>query len=220
MVYRLPTDANRHMIVGMTGTGKTQAGLFYLSKRSYNRMPWTIIDFKRDKIINDIPRLQEYDYRQRKLPKAAGLYVVRPDPRDDPDDMEQFLFRIWDRENHGFFLDEGYMISQYSKGLKALLTQGRSKRTPGILLSQRPAFVSHFLLSESEFLQSFYLRNPRDLQRMRDTIYTDDLPGHKTYRSVYYDVEKNQLTELKPVPSKEEIFSRFNDRIPRRRIWI
>jgi hypothetical protein len=220
MAYRLPTDATRHMIVGMTGSGKTQAGVYALSKRSFDKMPWTIIDFKRDKLINKIPRVEEYDYTQRKLPKAPGLYVVRPDPRDDDELMEQFLFRIWDQEKHGFFLDEGYMIKHHSKGLRALLTQGRSKRTPGILLSQRPAYVSPFLLSESEFIQAFSLRNPNDLDRMHKTIYTKDMPAHKSYKSLWYDVEMNKLTTLAPVPPMAEILSRFDDRVPKRRIWI
>jgi hypothetical protein len=207
------------MIVGMTGSGKTQAGLFALSKRSYNRMPWTIIDFKRDGHIEKIPRLEEYDYRG-KLPKKAGLYVVRPDPRDDPEMIEDFLFKIWEQENHGFFLDEGYAVKQHSKAMRALLTMGRSKKTPGILLSQRPSWISPFLLSESEFIQAFFLKNPADRERMYKVIYTDAYPAHKSYRSLWYDVEMDKLSVLNPVPSEDEILTRFDDRVPRRRIYL
>jgi hypothetical protein len=207
------------MIVGMTGTGKTQAGLFALSKRSYHRMPWTIIDFKRDSNIAQIPRVEEYDYK-KKVPKKAGLYVVRPDPRDDPNDIEEFLYKIWEQENHGFFLDEGYAIKQHSKAMRALLTMGRSKRTPGILLSQRPSWISPFLLSESEFIQAFYLKSPADRERMQKVIYTDGYPAHKSYKSLWYDVEMDELTLLKPCPQLPEILERFEARTPRRRILI
>lgn len=219
MSYHLPGDDNRHTIVGMTGSGKTQHGMYALSGRSYTTKPWTIIDFKRDKLIDKIPRIQEYDYTG-KPPKRAGLYVVRPHPQDDPLLMEDFLMKIWEQENHGLFIDECYNIKRLSPALRGVLTQGRSKQIPVIALSQRPSWISPFLLSESEFVQAFTLRNPADLERMKDTIYTDQLPAHKSYQSLYYDVERNQLTRLAPCPDTDEILNRFDDRVPRRKVWL
>ena len=48
------------MIYGKTGSGKTVVGLWALEKRSFLRKPWVIIDYKRDKIIRQIPRLSGF----------------------------------------------------------------------------------------------------------------------------------------------------------------
>ena len=48
---QFPDDSHRHAIFGRTGTGKTVFGLWCLSQRSYDKIPWIIIDFKRDMIF-------------------------------------------------------------------------------------------------------------------------------------------------------------------------
>lgn len=214
---RLPKDSNRLAVLGMTGSGKTVAGLWHLSLRSFNRIPWVIFDFKLDGTIAKIPRLVEIDYN-KKPPSKPGLYVVRPS-RHSEDEIENFLWKIWEQENIGVFIDEGYMINRYSKALRAILTQGRSKRIPVIMLSQRPSWISPFLLSESEYLQLFFMHNPRDIKTMREWVpFNGNLP--REYNSIYFDVAQAKVTYLSPVPNEDHILSRFDDRLPRRRPWI
>jgi DNA helicase HerA-like ATPase len=213
--FRLPNDSNRHAVIGMTGSGKTQAGIWSLSLRSYDKKPWVIVDFKHDDLIARIPGLEEIDWR-KPPPKKAGLYVIRPLP-DDQESVDDFLWKIWARENTGLFIDEGYMLDRFSKPLKAILTQGRSKKIPVISLTQRPAWISPFLLSESEFLQIFYLHTPVDLKKMREWVPFQDMPKHGSFHSLWYDVGRNKITTLGAVPDSAQILQRFEDRRPKRR---
>lgn len=212
---RLPDDTQRHAIFGMTGSGKTQAGLWHLQRRSYHRMPWVIIDYKGDQTIAKIPGLEEISVTS-KPPKSKGLYVVRPLPEVDDKNLDDFMWKIWARGKTGVFLDEGYMIGRYNKAYRALLTQGRSKRIPIITLSQRPAWISPFICSESEFIQTFFLQTVADEQRVAEWIpgvRTSDL---KPFHSYYWDVLRRELTYLAPVPKEGEILDRFDSkRVPR-----
>jgi hypothetical protein len=209
---RLANDSQRHVIYGKTGSGKTVAGLWALEKRSFTRMPWIIMDMKRDSTIARIPRLEEIDINDR-IPKQAGLYVVRPIP-DSRDEIDKFLWRVWSKGRTGLMIDEGYMIHRLSKPWGSILTQGRSLKIPVIALTQRPAWVSPFLMSEADFHQPFFLQNPADLDRLAD--WNVPVPRDQNFHSYYYDVPKNKLDYLGPVPNEDEILDRFDSKVPRR----
>lgn len=210
-----PNDTERHLIIGMNGTGKTVAGLWSLQKRSYDKMPWVVVDYKRDPTIARIPGLEEISYA-RNPPRSKGLYVIRPVPEVDDEAVEQFLWKIWRQERTGLFLDEGYMLDRYSKAWKAILTQGRSKRVPMIVLSQRPAWISPFAFSESNFMQVFFLPFPADLKRIREWIPNADPINLPEFHSYWWNVKRRQLTLLKPVPNEDEILDRFASKRVRR----
>jgi hypothetical protein len=72
-----PTDTQHLSIVGKTGTGKTQAAAWHLSRRSFDVMPWIIINHKRDDLLTSI-RAEEIDLD--KVPRKAGLYSLHPLP--------------------------------------------------------------------------------------------------------------------------------------------
>lgn len=215
-----PDDTQRHVIVGTTGSGKTTFGAWCLSMRRYDKMPWLLIDFKHDPLIEKIPRLEEIGVRDR-IPSQPGLYVVRPLPGEiDDGDVTELLFRVWEKERTGLFFDEGYMIPRLDKGLRTVLTQGRSKQIPIISLSQRPAFISPFLLSESEFKTVFYLDHPADIDRMNEWMpYCDPstLPDHYSY---WYGRKGRQFATLAPCPNEAEILNRFDARRVPRRSWL
>jgi DNA helicase HerA-like ATPase len=208
----MPNDTERHAIVGTTGSGKTIFGLWCLSHRSYTEMPWIIIDSKRDEHIAQLPadEIKTGD----DVPREAGLYVVRPTV-DEIDDgaVSDLLMRIWDAERTGIFIDEGYMLPPRDRGLRTVLTQGRSKRIPMICLSQRPAFVSPFLLSESEVKSIFYLEHPADIERVNEWMPACNPHLLQDHESYWYQRSARIFRFLGPCEGPDLIIQRFRDRL-------
>jgi len=205
----LPSDSQRIAIVGRTGSGKTQSAAWHLSKRSFDTKPWIMFDYKGDELLNEIEGTQEIDLAT--VPKKPGLYIVHPLP-DDNESVENYLWQIWANENIGLYFDEGYMIGD-SPALRAILTQGRSKHLPVIILSQRPVWLSRFVFSESDFFQLFHLNDVRDRKTMRAFVPADLDARLPQYHSYYYDVANDQITILSPVPKREEILETFSERL-------
>jgi hypothetical protein len=211
---RLPGDTHRLTMYGQTGTGKTVAGLWHLSHRSYTRRPWLLFDFKGDEHIAQIPYTEEISLKT--LPKQQGLYVVRPVPEADDEAVEELMWKIWRQENTGVFVDEGYMVSRGNSAFQALLTQGRSKSIPMITLSQRPVWMNRFTISEADFHQIFRLADQSDRDVVQRFIPHDVQARLPEYHSYYYDVAQDSLAKLKPVPHPDEILQTFEDRLQKR----
>lgn len=213
--FRLPRDDQRIAVMGRTGSGKTQFAAWLLSEASIDRMPWVIFNTKRDKLLLQIPHVEEIGLHE-KVPKAPGLYMVSPTPSED-EETEAFLWKIWTKEKTGVYADEAYMIPE--KGAyNALLTQGRSKRIPMINLVQRPAWVSRFVFSEADYYSVFHLIDRKDHERVRGFAPIDFSQEIPEYHSWYHDVAQHATFGLRPVPDGDTILERFEDRLkPRRR---
>lgn len=214
MSFRLPGPTNRTSIVGSTGTGKSQFATWLLSTRNIQDRPWTIIDHKNDELISELPT-QDLDISSAP-PKAPGLYRINPIPEVHDEWVEKYLWQILHQEDHGVYIDEGYMIPRNSRGLKALLTQGRSKHIEMIMLSQRPAWCHPMMFSESEFLSVFRLNKLEDKQRMQGNISVDVMKRLPEYHSYWYDVGRDNGFVMKPVPDRETIIRSFDKHIKRR----
>src|ERR1017187_6122512 len=159
MLPNLPTNSQRIAIVGRTGSGKTVAGLWHLSKQNYHKQPWIIVDYKMDENINSIKNAIHIELKD--TPKKPGIYIVHPRPNDE-EKVTALLYRVWERENIGIYIDEGYMLGNRNPALNVCLTQGRSKHIPMIVLSQRPVWLTRFVFSESDFFQIFQLNDKDD----------------------------------------------------------
>jgi hypothetical protein len=210
---RYPNDRQRHSIVGATGSGKTHAALWHLSRRSFHQKPWIIYDFKFDDLINDIDGVEEISVTDR-IPDQPGLYIVHPKPHEE-EQVEQQMWAIWERGNTGVYIDEGYMVGLNNRAFRALLTQGRSKHIPIIVLSQRPVWMDRFVFSESEFFQIFRLQHRKDQQNVEQFVPANLSHRLPEYHSYYYDVGEDKLVILKPVPNRDVIFKTFRDRLAR-----
>jgi DNA helicase HerA-like ATPase len=202
VAFKLPGNTERTAIIGKTGSGKTQAGVWLLSTRDLTARPWVAIDFKRDKLLNSLPGARELGLLDA-APKRPGLYLVHPMPGDG-EALEALLWRIWEKGKIGVFVDESYMIDRDSEALQALLTQGRSKQIPMILATQRPVHVSRFAFSEADYIQLFRLTDKRDLQTV-SAFMPGKLSVLPPFHSHWYDNGRDYRCILQPVPSADTL---------------
>lgn len=216
-----PSDTERMAIIGRTGSGKTVAGLFNLSRRSWDAMPWIIFDFKGDPLIRGVERAGAKAIDLDKPPKSSGLYIVRPHPDDLPA-VDKFLSRVWENGKTGLYFDEGYMVGDPRRALpsfRALLTQGRSKRIPIITLSQRPSWLDRFVWTESEYFQVYHLQSKTDWKSAEDFMPVDlsavfNGPNRMPdYYSLHHAIKTSTTSRLSPVPEPAMLLSKFRARL-------
>lgn len=216
-MIRLPDDSRRHTIIGRTGSGKTQFAVNSLLYRSIDLMPWVILNFKEDILINEIPGATHLGAAELPPDAAPGIYIVHPAP-DDYDSLEDLFRELWTRQNCGLFVDEAYMLNppgRPSAWFRRLLTQGRSRSVPVILCTQRASWVDRFVFSESDFFSIFALSDKREVATVHNFVNESmTMEGLPAYHSWYYDVSDDSLTVLKPVPPADEILAEFEARIP------
>src|SRR5215472_11393497 len=106
--FRYPNTHQRVVVMGKTGSGKTQFGAWMLSEAPFNRQPYIIVDYKRDALLGATDRIREIGLNE--LPKHPGLYIVRPLPKIDDENVENWLWRVWRKGRTGLYFDETYMI--------------------------------------------------------------------------------------------------------------
>jgi hypothetical protein len=217
-----PNDSERVVIVGATGSGKTQAGMWHLSNRSYTQIPWIAYDWKYDDLIQEIPGIVEIGVNEPP-PRHPGLYVVHPQPEEDYL-VDAQLKQIWARENIGVYVDEGYMLMKNGPGFRLLQTQGRSRLIPTITLSQRPKWMDRFIFSEASYFQIFRLQHSKDVDTVAEYIAARDERGKSVlhqklprYKSWYYDVAQDELRKMNPVPDRAAILNTFDTRLAKLR---
>jgi hypothetical protein len=211
--FTLPGPRDRLAVLGRTGSGKTHFAAWALSHSNWPKVPWVIIDYKHDPLIAQIPQIEEIKV-DAKIPKHPGLYVTHPLPIQT-EQVEQLLWRIWQKGHTGLWVDEGHILPDKGS-LQALLSQGRSKSVPVIILSQRPVWLNRFVLSESGYFSVFGMNDKRDRQTIASFLPGIDLEEKLPARySYYYDVAQDRAFLMKPVPGKDDILNRFVDRNPR-----
>jgi len=220
--FNVPKISDRVAIMGSNGTGKTQFGAWLLSIGYFDVQPYIIIDYKRDELLNSSDRIKEIGVGEEP-PKHPGLYIVHPRPRIDDAAMEGFLERVWERENIGLYFDEGYMVPDKA-AFPAILTQGRSKNIPSIVLSQRPAWISRFVFSEANHYALFHLSDRDDRKEVRRFMpdHVDVNKALPKFHSWYYTRGEQNAVALSPVPGADEILERIESRLvpPRSRKLI
>lgn len=211
-----PNDTERLVLVGATGSGKTHAALWHLSRRDYDEKPWVIYNWKLDEFIDSLPGTFELDVNAP-APKHPGLYVVHPVPEDDDEAVDAQMTDIWKEEDIGVFVDEGYMVSRSNKGFRKLLTQGRSKHIPMIIATQRPVLIDRFVFTESEFKQVFRLQDDDDWLVVK-RYFSQVISLRKLYPlsgksrkhwSYYYDGTEDRAEVMRPVPDQAAIRATF-----------
>lgn len=215
--FRLPRTDEHVAILGCTGSGKTTLASWVLSKSPFDRMPYIAIDYKNDDLLAQIGRLKQLDLSEP-IPEKPGLYVVRPLP-SDIDEMEKWLWKVWEKGHTGLYIDEAYLLPN-KEAIKNILAQGRSLRIPVIAASQRPVDVPRSIFTEASHIAVFRLNDKRDKKTVGE--FTPDgmldrrLPD---YHSFWYSVKDHSADDLvpyhvlSPVPQAEKIVEKINERL-------
>lgn len=212
--FVLPNETHRTAIFGRTGSGKTQFGTFILSEAPFDRQPYVMVNYKGDKLLKSIDRARQIGLNE--VPKYPGLYHLQPEP-DDDEEMETWLRNVWKHENIGLFFDEMYMLPD-KRALRSILTQGRSKHIPAICLSQRPVWLSRFVISEADYLACFHLHDIKDRAAVQALMPHGALKTRlQNYHCQWYDVGQDQLFPLAPCPDADSILDRIDERLSPKR---
>lgn len=225
-----PTSQQRVIILGRTGTGKSQFAIALLSTRDWHLKPWTIVDYKGEDIlleIMEVCRKLKLPFKEIKVtdapPKKPGIYYMHPRPQFDDEAMNAYLYKVWEQGNHGLFIDEGYALPQGRNDVfDMILTQGRSLHIPVIVLYQRPSWMSRFAVAQSDFRACFALDDERDTKvaasyikpakGSNGEIISVNTPLPK-YHCLWYDVSEGVTSILSPAPTKDEIIDAFVSRL-------
>lgn len=213
----LPGATDRTAVIGRTGSGKTYLAVWLLGLQDLTKRPWLIIDYKYDVLIKKLrAKKVGLSWTPRSWTKP-GLYIVHPRP-DEEEEVENLLWRIWERGNCGVYIDEGHLLPD-NEAFKTLLVQGRAKRNPVIVLSQRPTLVSRFVFSEASYMAVFALNDRRDQLTVENFSPLDlsiKLPRHYSW---WYSVGEDTKIVLKPVPEASILTEAVNRQLPARSFW-
>jgi len=211
--FVLPGGADRTCVIGMTGTGKTIFGAWLLSLQRFDERPWVCLDFKREILWDKVgdPPMRPIGFNF--LPKKPGLYRLDVSPRDE-EALEDYLWRVWDKENIGIFCDEVSLIPK-KEAFKAILRQGRSKRIPVIACTQRPVDCDREVFSEANYTAVFRVKDKRDYKIIQEftsgAAVEVPLPPHHCW---WYDAKQNHLFHLTPCPPPDNIAATLRNVAP------
>lgn len=215
--FRWPNIDEHCAILGCTGSGKTTLASYVLSCMPFDRMPYVAVDMKGDDLLGAITHIREVGLHES-VPRAPGLYVVRPLP-SDVDAIENWLYKVWSAGYTGLYVDEAYLLPD-KIWLRNILAQGRSKRIPTIVASQRPVDIPRSIFTEASHVAVFRLNDDRDRKTVREFtpkgMLDIRLPDfHCAWYSPKFDSadDPKPWFELRPVPSAETIIEKINDRL-------
>lgn len=214
-LFRFPPGDSRTVVIGATGTGKTTFGVWLLAHARFDVRPWIILDYKREELFDIVgsPPLQKLAIGS--IPKQKGLYIASPKPGED-DVVEEWLWKIWQRENIGLFCDEATLLPN-KDAMKAILRQGRSKRIPIIACTQRPVDIEREFFTEANFVSVFRVQDIRDLKIVQGFIRGLDpdrnLPEHWSY---WADVGRATILRLRPCPHPDNVANQLRAAAPMR----
>jgi len=221
---RLPDKSQRLVVIGKTGEGKSTVGLYFLCQMDWDETPYVFVDIKGDDLFAKILKacgktIKRIDYNT--VPTKGGLYYLKVD-MFDMEGLEQWLVKVYQQGNVGLFIDEGYAIPKMSKAFTAILTQGRAKNIPVIVLYQRPVYMSKFAIAQADFFVCLNQNMQSDKELTYEYVPLDlDYKGHRInvlttlprYCFLYYDVAESEIQFFKPVPHPNNIVKMFKDRL-------
>lgn len=205
--YPLILPGKRAVIAGRTGSGKTTLACWLL-KRS--PLHWVILNPKHTagyKTLPDCNIVSGFNLRdiERSIEKHKFTLINPGTGESTPDTLDAFVEWLHATyRNVGLCCDELYTMhsaGQAGAGLIAWLTRGRELGQSFIGLTQRPAWISLFCFSESDYLGEMDLTLKKDRQRFYE--FTGDkrslarLPPRVWQ---WYETEADSLLRFGAVP--------------------
>lgn len=214
--FILPGAADRTVVIGMNGTGKTIFGAWLLSKQRFDKRPWVCLDFKNEELWDMVGDPPMRPLRVGQMPGKRGLYRMHVRP-DQDDELEEWFWKVWRRGNIGIFVDEVSLIRSKA-AFKAIQRQGRSLRIPVISCTQRPVDCDREVFSEAQYRSFFGIEDHRDYQVLRGLFGNRDIRDEATklkrHWSLWYDTKQRSLSLLKPCPAPDIVASDLRQNAP------
>lgn len=199
----------RASIAGRSGSGKST-----LAKWLLERSPgyWLILNPKHTSAyseLTDSTTINGFDFKkiEKSLTEFRFTIVNPTSVQASPENMDDFIAYLHSQYTSlGLCVDELYTLhknGQAGQGLIGWLTRGRELRQSFLGLTQRPAWVSKFLFSESNFIGEMSLNLVEDRKRMYEitgrSAMLEKLPAREW---LWYDNEADTLRKFGAVPVK------------------
>lgn len=197
----------RGLLVGKTGSGKTQGALFMLR---HMPTPVVILDTKIEPSFETAFAPGSWSMQDGLWTQAdaRSVHIVRPTPAESVDWMQidAWLGTFMERGPITIYIDELYQVhgtgGRAGPGLVGLLTRGRSKGVTLLMSTQRPAWISRFCLTESEKYYVYRLNDPKDRQRLADVTSRDMLRAPRRFHFWFYQSGRARAELFAPVPAR------------------
>ncbi len=202
-------DAGKRVIVaGRTGSGKSTLACWLLE---HNPQHWIILNPKHTnayKNLSDVIVFTKFDEPaiRKEIQRTKFVLLNFSGDEASADFMDDVI--LWAHgtlKNIGLCADELYTLHSASgragDGLIGWLTRGRELKQSFIGLTQRPAWISRFVVSEADAICAMDLVLADDRMRMRESTGQDHFLNRiRDHRWLWYSVAEDKLTLYGPVP--------------------
>lgn len=211
-------ESGKHaVIVGKTGSGKSQQLLY---QAQVCDQPVIILDTKLDDDFLYLARKNQKlvvcdDYRGLSIQLKkddADYIIVRPQEFElaEPKALDNYLSLIYNKSgDKTVCLDEAYQFhsgaGRAGAGVISLLTRGRSRGLSLVSCTQRPVWISKFLLSESSYFFVYELGQKTDRKAVSDCVaYDGENPPRFHYYYSDFTMQNSELREPVKVFKRRE----------------
>lgn len=208
----------RGFLVGKTGTGKSQCGLFHLEHTEL--WPKIIMDTKIEdefvslqkdgstmELFESVESFEKYAKTTRKK-DMADILLIRPNMSEmmEPEVLDLYMNVIYNYFGAVFtYIDEVGQLHKNGRalpGLMNLLTRGRKRGKTTLMGNQRPANISRSVVTECDNFYIYGLTDQKDWDRLSDVVPgADKLPKLPKWHFWYFTHSDHDAPELyAPVP--------------------